>query len=157
MNNVVLMLKISTVAIAVLIVILIVITALWIRAELHKRAAEERIKQFPCKIGDRVYSVGPFSCKNKDFTDKATEHEIFTECVKRKGKCDGCKYAMPAIEEYVCTQIQIAHDGIWICGAKAETHLASRIFTDKAQAEARLKELREGTNCHRLKKKEMGN
>lgn len=111
--------------------------------ELEDKLESGRLVELPCKVGDTVYGVGMFACKDKDVTDKTLKRKIFNECMKRNGKCDGCKYAAPAIEEFVCTQIQIAHDGIWVCGAKAEMHLASKIFTDKAQAEARLKELQE--------------
>ncbi len=112
-------------------------------AELEDKLESGPLVELPCTVGDTVYGVGMLSCNDKDATDEKLKRKIYNECVKRSGRCDGCKYALPAIEEFVCTQIQIAHDGIWICGAKAEMHLASKIFTDKITAEARLKELQE--------------
>ena len=53
MNNVILMLKISTVALAVLVVILVVLTVLWIRAELRAKRAEASLKIYRGKL-DRV-------------------------------------------------------------------------------------------------------
>lgn len=51
MNNVILMLKISTVALAVLVVILVVLTVLWIRAELRAKRAEASLKVYQKKLG----------------------------------------------------------------------------------------------------------
>ena len=75
MNNVILMLKISTVALAVLVVILVVLTVLWIRAELRAKRAEASLKVYREKLDleiDRISLFDPVSGRCA-WTGKASE------------------------------------------------------------------------------------
>lgn len=92
--------------------------------------------RLPCKVGDTVYGVGFYDCEESHTDDALLQAKIHGCCTGRNGICDGCEYARPDIREFICTEMQIASDGIWI-----EGYPASDIFTDKAQAEAKLKEL----------------
>ncbi len=115
-------------------------------SKLKNKLESGELIELPCEVGDTVYVVGIFDCQGRHITDKELKRKIFDTCMDRNGQCDGCEYSLPSIEEFVCTNIQIDHDGIWVCGAKEEMHLASKVFTDKEAAKARLKELQEKAN-----------
>ena len=78
MNNVILMLKISTVALAVLVVILVVLTVLWIRAELRAKRAEASLKVYREKIN---YGIDrPRSPSSHDITSLAVFDPVSGRC-----------------------------------------------------------------------------
>lgn len=112
-------------------------------AELEDKLENGLLVELPCKVGDTVYIVGNYDCADGHTEDEKLKHKIYLQCVKIGGDCDRCKYSAPKMEEFKCTHIQISTEGILVCGEKERSFLSDRIFTDKAQAEARLKELQE--------------
>jgi len=110
-------------------------------AKLEDKFENGQLVKLPCKVGDTVYVVGNYDCMQGHTEDRKLQRKIYLHCVKLGGDCDRCKYAIPAMEDFVCTHIQISTKGILVCGEKCQGYLSDRIFTDKEQAEARLKEL----------------
>lgn len=111
--------------------------------ELENKLESGHLVALPCKVGDTVYGVGFYDCEQGHTDDEKLKREIFKVCVTMDGRCDNCKYSHPTIEQFVCTQIQIANDGILVVGEKCENYYVGNVFTDKSQAEARLKELQD--------------
>lgn len=100
--------------------------------------------ELPCRVGDTVYGVDFTECQSKYATTEKEKRKIFNECVTRSGDCDKCKYGIPAVHKFICTQIQIAEDKYtYVVGAKCENYRFENVFLTKEEAEARLKELRE--------------
>lgn len=112
-------------------------------AELEDKLESGRLVELPCKVGDTVYGVGFFDCEDAHTNDEKTKRKIFNVCMTMNGRCEKCKYSRPNIKEFICTQIQISEGEILVVGKKFENYIAENVFTDKAQAEARLKELQE--------------
>lgn len=106
-------------------------------AELEDAIESGELVRLPCKVGDTVYGVGMFDCL-LNHTDGVIKSKISSFCDEIHGDCWRCQYAYPQIREFVCTDIQIEGDGVYVEGYRTD-----EIFTDKAQAEARLKELEE--------------
>lgn len=99
--------------------------------------------KLPCHLGDTVYGISMIGCAIDSVDEIEAKQKIAETCRDRHGECEGCEYLLPKIEKFVCTSIEIDNDGIWICGAKMETYRAEDITTDKAEIEARLKEMKE--------------
>ena len=105
----------------------------------------------PCKVGDTVFGVGFFDCDDRRSTDKKERQRIFKECMKMNGNCEKCKYGHPSIEQFFCTHIQIGKNGwegesILVIGARNENYCGKDVFTTREAAEARLAELKGGSN-----------
>lgn len=116
-------------------------------AELHARL--EKAVELPCKVGDKVYGIGYTDCSLQHAKTEQEKQKISKFCYKMNGRCDKCKYSIPAIEEFVCTQIQIGDCGIdgvdvLVVGDKCENYLAKNIRKTPEEAEARLSELKGG-------------
>ena len=114
-------------------------------AELEDKIESGRLVELPCKVGDTVYGVGFTGCMQLYASTEKEKRKIFNECVKMDGDCKKCKYGFPAIEKFVCTQIQLCDDKYtYIVGKRYETYRPDDVFLTKEEAEARLKELQEG-------------
>ena len=105
------------------------------------------VQILPCKVGDKVYGVDFTDCEDRHATDPKRKREIFNTCVKMNGECHKCKYSLPAIEEFICTHIQIGRNGIegsniLIVGEKNENYSENNVFMTRTEAEARLAELK---------------
>ena len=114
-------------------------------AELEDKIESGRLVELPCKVGDTVYGVGFTDCQESHTTDEKEKRKIFNTCSTMNGRCDKCKYSIPAIHKFVCTQIQLCTDDYTlVVGAKCENYRFENVFTTQESAEARLKELQEG-------------
>lgn len=116
-------------------------------AELHAKLKKAVV--LPCKVGDKVYGIGYTDCSLQHAKTEQEKQKISKFCYKMNGRCDKCKYSLPAIEEFVCTQIQIGDCGIdgvdvLVVGDKCENYLAKNIRKTPEEAEARLAELKGG-------------
>lgn len=115
-------------------------------------ALRERLSkavELPCKIGDTVYGIGFTDCDDRTETDPKIKKKIFNTCLIMGGHCEKCKYGHMAIEEFVCTHIQIGENGIMgsnvlVVGEKNENYHSENVFTTREAAEARLAELKGG-------------
>lgn len=110
-------------------------------AELEDKLESGLLIELPCKIGDTVYGIDYTYCADKDAADEKTKRKIYVECVKKGGRCKRCKYSRLAIEEFVCTNIQISEDPMLVVGEKMESYTVSQILTSREAAEVRLREL----------------
>ena len=107
----------------------------------------DKAVELPCKVGDKVYGVGFTDCEDSRTTDEKKKRQIFNVCMKMGGNCEKCKYRRPQIEEFVCTHIQLGDCGIYgqsvlIVGDRNENYTENNVFTTRADAEARLAELK---------------
>ena len=113
-------------------------------AELEDKLESGLLLELPCRVGDTVYGVDFTECPIKYATTETEKRKIFNECITRSGDCDKCKYGMPAVHKFVCTQIQIAEEKYtFVVGAKCEKYRFENVFLTREAAEARLKELQE--------------
>ena len=113
-------------------------------AELKEKLESGRLVELPCKVGDTVYGVGFTDCMRRHVSTDKEQRRIFNECVKMDADCKKCKYGIPAIKKFVCTQIQLCDDKYtYIVGKKYENYRPDDVFLTKEEAEARLKELQE--------------
>ena len=113
-------------------------------AELKEKLESGRLVELPCKVGDTVYGVGFTGCMQLYAATEKEKRKISKECFKIDGDCKKCKYGFPAIEKFICTQIQLCDDKYtYIVGKKYETYRPDDVFLTKEAAEARLKELQE--------------
>lgn len=113
--------------------------------ELRERL--EKAVELPCKIGDTVYGIGFTDCDDRTETDPKIKKKIFNTCLIMGGHCEKCKYGHMAIEEFVCTHIQIGENGIMgsnvlVVGEKNENYHSENVFTTREAAEVRLAELK---------------
>lgn len=118
-------------------------------AELKARL--EKAVELPCKVGDRVYGVAYIDCALEHAKTEKERKEILKVCDEMSGYCEKCKYSLPAVEDFVCTQIQIGDCGIegesvLIIGKKNENYTPKNIFTNRTEAEKRLAELQNQGN-----------
>lgn len=111
------------------------------------RSRLEEAVELPCKIGDTVYGIGFTDCDDRTETDPKIKKKIFNTCLIMGGHCEKCKYGHMAIEEFVCTHIQIGENGIMgsnvlVVGEKNENYHSENVFTTREAAEASLAELK---------------
>lgn len=109
----------------------------------------ENTIELPCKVGDRVYGVGYTDCALQYAETKQEKQEISKVCYGMNGRCDKCKYSLPAVEEFVCTQIQIGNCGIdgvdvLVVGGRCENYFSKDICKTPEEAKARLAEIKGG-------------
>ena len=124
------------------------------RLKAENAALRERLSravELPCKVGDKVYGVGFTDCEDGHTTNEKKKRQIFNVCMKMGGNCEKCKYSLPAIEEFTCTHIQLGVCGIYgqsvlIVGDRNENYMENNVFTTREAAEARLAELKGGSN-----------
>lgn len=120
--------------------------------EAENAALRERLEkavELPCKIGDTVYGIGFTDCDDRTETDPKIKKKIFNTCLIMGGHCEKCKYGHMAIEEFVCTHIQIGENGIMgsnvlVVGEKNENYHSENVFTTRDAAEVRLAKLKGG-------------
>ena len=113
-------------------------------AELEDKIENGRLVELPCKVGDTVYGVGFTCCMKLYASTKQEKRKICNECVKMDAECHKCKYGIPAIEKFVCTQIQLCDDKYtYIVGKRYKNYRPDDVFLTQEEAEARLKELQE--------------
>ena len=114
-------------------------------AELEDKIENGTLVELTCKVGDTVYGVGFTDCMRRHVSTGKEKRRIFNECVKMDADCKKCKYGIPAIEKFVCTQIQLCGDKYtYIVGKRYKNYRPDDVFLTQEEAEARLKELREG-------------
>lgn len=115
--------------------------------ELEDKLESSLLLELPCRVGDTVYGVDFTECQSKYATTEKEKRKIFNVCTNMNGSCDKCKYSIPAVHKFVCTQIQIAEDKYtYVVGAKCENYRFENVFLTQEAAEARVKELQEKNN-----------
>lgn len=87
----------------------------------------------PCNIGDTVYGVS-CCCPLDNIDGLYVPTGIIEHCNSISKQCAKCKYAMPCIAEFVCSEIRFErHNRIHVCGDRGEHYLEQYILTQFPQ------------------------
>lgn len=112
----------------------------------------------PYNVGDTIYGVGVWNyCElehSKDMVEKIDKKKL---CREVGGEafcsCDDCQYARPTIEKFVCFDITYSHErGLIIEGSEHQEYTPDYVFTSKAKAQVKLREMLKIFNANKEKR-----
>lgn len=97
----------------------------------------------PYNVGDTLYGVGVWGyCAIDHSRSPEIRNNKYRYCDEYYHNCEDCIFAKPTIEKFVCTDITYSNElGIIIDGSKYQEYTPEFVFTTRAQAQVKLREM----------------